>query len=273
MKGSWARGPGRRAASLSASLCAHPGRSPEAKRLPVGRLRDGVPVKRSVLKRKAAVLIRDLLAWLLVSAVLVRSAQLGAVSWPARLRTASSGAIQLVCHALGGCPPDGGERPASQLDRGKKMAPWVPRLTLFLLDRLLQADVWGMSVTGGHRTWSEAGLGHRCVPFLGGRYERRLCWPFPLCKPDRPRFSPGVGRAEWNTQPRHDLGGAFRGSRSRSVLSHLQALSWRLGRGRWLLSLTGPPARVLQPQPNTLRALGQGGGKRRVGLTGFVSSC
>lgn len=42
---------------------------------------------------------------------------------------------------------------------GKGMAPWTLRLTLFLLDHLSfsEAEVWGMSITGGHRTPSEAG--------------------------------------------------------------------------------------------------------------------
>lgn len=82
---------------------------------------------------------------------------------------------------------------------GKEMAPWMARLTLFLLDHLClsQAEAWGVGITGGHRARSEAGYSicrsrgtgtfpvQLAWPFgvgggAGGYDERRHCWAFPL---------------------------------------------------------------------------------------------
>lgn len=62
---------------------------------------------------------------------------------------------------------------------GKEMAPWMARLTLPLLDHLSfsQAEACGMSITGGHRTWSEAGY-NLCKSRGTVVFPAQPAWPF-----------------------------------------------------------------------------------------------
>lgn len=162
--------------------------------------------------------------------MLLQSAQPGAATWPAQLRT-GPGAIHLVRQALKVCPPDGCEQQASPLDRERDGSldgqtdsfPPGPSLPLT-----------GRGLGGGHhwrpqdsaRGWLQhlQKQRHRHVPCAasmafrggGGMMKEDFAGPFPCKNLTGCAFSRG-GRVGQNTRPQHDLGGMFQGSWSCSV--------------------------------------------------------